>query len=54
MKIVLMVLHIVCAVVFGVCAIMNTNMVGAILNMVASVLWSICAGMDVAQMISKN
>ncbi len=51
MKIALLVLHIVCAILFGICAIINTNMVAAILYMIASVAWSITVGLDIADLI---
>lgn len=47
MKIILLVLHIICAVLFGVNAVVNTN----IFSMIASILWSICIGMDITQLI---
>ena len=54
MKITLLVLHIVCAILFGVCAIINTNMISEIGYIIAAIAWSVCVGMDIAQLIYKE
>lgn len=51
MKIVLLVLHIVCAVLFGVNAVMTTDMLRAILSTINSVLWGVCIGVDIVRLI---
>lgn len=53
-KIVLLILHIVCAILFGITTVISTNMLSAIFSMIASIMWSVCVGMDIAQLIYKN
>ncbi|MBO5828832.1 MAG: hypothetical protein J6R59_10345 [Paludibacteraceae bacterium] len=54
MKIALLVLHIVAAIFFGVCAVINTNIVTESCYVFASAMWSICIGMDIANLILSN
>lgn len=53
MKIVLLVLHIICTVLFGICAVINTNMVAASLYMIASIVWGVNVGIDIVLLIFK-
>lgn len=48
MKIATLILHIVCAVLFGVCAVTDTSMISSILYMIASIIWSVNIGIDIA------
>jgi hypothetical protein len=52
MKITVLILHIVCAVLFGACAVIHTNMISEALNILASISWSICIGMDIENIIN--
>lgn len=54
MKISLLVLHVVCAIMFSVCAIINTNIVASILFTISSVLWGVVVGMDISKLIIGN
>lgn len=49
MKIVLLTLHILLAMMFGAFSIENTDKIFAALNMAISTCWSVCVGMDIAQ-----
>jgi hypothetical protein len=48
MRISLLVLHIICAILFGAASIINTNIVTSIIYMIASVAWGVNVGMDIA------
>ena len=54
MRITLLILHIVCAILFGVSAVINTNMILEASNILASIAWSVCVGMDIAQIIDDD
>lgn len=54
MKIALLVLHIVCAILFGICAVISTNMISEIGHIIASIAWSVCVGMDIVQLIYER
>lgn len=53
-KIILLTLHIICAILFGITTVISTNMLSAIFSMIASIIWSVCVGMDIAQLIYNN
>ena len=53
-KVTMLILHIVCAILFGVGAIVNPNIIAATLDTLACALWSVCIGLDIAMLINKN
>lgn len=50
MRIVLLTIHILLAMMFGAFSIENTDKIFASLNMAISTCWSVCVGMDIAQL----
>lgn len=54
MKISLLVLHIVCAIMFTVCAVISPNIASSILFTTSSVLWGVLVGMDISKLILDN
>ena len=42
-----LILHIICAILFGVCAIIETSMISSTLYTIATIMWSICIGIDI-------
>lgn len=51
MKVVMLILHIACVILFGICAVNATNMTTSILYTISVAMWSICIGMDIHQLI---
>lgn len=51
MKVVILILHIVSVILFGICAVNATNMTAKILYTISVAMWSICVGMDIFQLI---
>ena len=49
--VILLILHIVCAILFGICAVNATDTTNEILNTITCALWSVCIGMDIIQLI---
>ena len=47
MKVAILILHIFCAVLFGISAIIQENIVREIFNTLACMCWSICVGADI-------
>jgi hypothetical protein len=50
-KIILLVLHILCAVAFGAASVIANEMSSRIMHMITSTLWSMYVGMDIADLI---
>ena len=51
MKIVLLILHIICAVLMGIGAIIAPHILPRILYTLTCSLWSVCAGMSITRLI---
>ena len=51
MKIVLLILHIICAVLMGICAITTPHIVSKIVYTLTCSLWSVCVGMGITRLI---
>ena len=49
-----LILHIICAVLGGINAVISTNMTVEILNIISIIMWSIMAGMDIVELIHKD
>lgn len=51
MRIVLLIVHIICAVLMGICAIIAPHIVPKILYTLTCSLWSVCVGMGITRLI---
>lgn len=45
-----LILHIACAIIFGITAVTASNPLGASISTLAAMAWSVCVGMDIAHM----
>lgn len=54
MKIAILVLHIMCVIAFGLCAIVATNTLATILYTVCAALWCVNVGIDIATLVHNN
>ena len=54
MKVVILILHIVSAILFGICAVNVTSMTAKILYTISCAIWSVCVGMDIVNVIEDN
>ena len=53
MKITLLILHITCAILFGVAAVTASHPLASSLYTLSAMAWSVCVGMDITQLIYK-
>lgn len=51
MKVIMLILHIICVILFGIHAVNATNMTAQISYTISVAMWSICIGMDISQLI---
>lgn len=53
MKVLSLILSIVCAVLFGICAVISTNTIAEIIYVFCSVMWGMISGLRLADLLLK-